>query len=1044
MVQRALSSDPAIKSGNAKVNPGAAWFWGWRLQDGQGFEYTDEGLARAYLASLWAARCIYLRAQKVSSIPLIVKTIDDKYPGRDGKAYDEPLPSRVHQHVLQRLLDRQFKPVRRKLEYDFCIWGRAFIEPGQGGLRRLNPTTIEIDKDPEDGITGYHQNIAGAPGADYKPSDLVYIYDFDPEDDLGGVPLLAWALQVVGAENATRDYVANFFENDATPAGMITSDQLWQQTDIERAQNWWDKLFKGAQNKGKIAVMPGGLKFEQISPNIDNMAISELRLEIRREICAIFGVPMTIAGADEAANYSTAQQQYSAFYTETIIPQVEMMVDALNEQLVPRFGSNLKIVAELSDIEVLQEDRAELTTRLSTAVGGGFMTLNEARRIEGNSPFDEDYVLLPSVGLVKVDDLPKIAAKALVDPNAQPGYPPSDQGNEPTEPPAPELPPTNPPPEPPEPENPDGGKTGMPGEGYIVPIQRHHGPLPPSSYLHPRASKAMPTEPIAQDTPQSVKAVGGEAYIGIPLANNTDVLAVQDVLRMQLGTGDDIEYQTAETFHVTLVYAPQVDDMTLRKIANAMGPMSTELRAIGISSFDTPDGEAIHIALAKTPTLKACQAAVFKAFLDAGVMMSEYSIPEQWQPHITLAYAKPGSSDAIDPSDIEPFTAWVTEVDVSRPDYRVIRVITPSGLPSVDADVKRQVALDDLKRWQRKASTKGIHKPFSSVAIPESIQTFVRWDLEFADTPDAIKAVFDKAAAQINSADATPAEFDAFWGGLGDVSKDLMGQVEQMLTAPELRQRLAEQIRGAGNVDIVPAFFEQLNREWADKLVGTEEEPGPLAKIYLAGAARGNELHQQALPKKHRARKALVGVGWNLLAKDALENAKTQTFDLVRGINQQTADAFREGMTDWLNRGGSLVGLVDLLHGRLRGLDLPAGWSPAKIDWATSKARARLIAQTESTRTFTEGNIARWKQVGVTEHRWRTQNDTDVCPVCKSLNNQIAAIGGSGFVIAPNHRQQYGQYIKRPPLHPGCRCFPSPITAYSAAKPTAPKLVVEG
>ncbi len=1028
-VKRGLDNIPATKA--AKVNPGAAWFYGWRMFDEGNFEYTDEGLTRAYLASLWAARCIYLRAQKVASIPLIVKTLDDKYPGRDGKAYDQPIPSRVHQHILQRFLDRSFKSVRRRIEYDYCIWGRAFLSVNQGGFRRLNPTTIEVEKDPERGIMGYQQYVSGAKAAKWAPNKMVYIYDFDPEDDLGGVPLLAWALQTIGAENSTRQYIASFFENDATPAGMITSDNLMREPDIKTISDWWSKTFKGPDNAGKIAIMPG-MKYEQISPNIEDMALAELRLEVRREICAAFGVPMTIAGADEAANYSTSQSQYSVFYTETIIPQVELIIDAINDQLVPHLSPNLKVVAELSDIEVLQEDRAELTTRLTVAVGAGMKTLNEARRIEGDTPFDEDYLILPNVGLVRVRDLPKIADLALQGANTGGG---GGFGG-PPEPPAPEQPPAPPAPEAPAPETPPEVGPSEPDKNtaqYIVPISRDRGPLPPSDFLHPRAAKAA----------------GSEAYVSIALTNNPDVIKIQDQLRAQGIAGDDIEYQDPETFHVTLVYAPQVDDVTLRGIANKMGPMSTELRAMGISSFDTPDGDAIHIALSKTPTLKACQEAVFKLLLDAGVMMSEYSIPEQWQPHITLAYAKKGTSDDIDPSEMQPFTVYATEVDISRPDYRVVRVITPANVPSVDLETKHRVALDDLKRWQRKASTKGLHKPFSSTAIPESIQTFVRWDLEALEEvgeeerSKAIKRTFEWAAKAVQNKDTTPEEFETFWSGIGDTSKDLFKMFEQLVSAPEIRDRLAQEVEAAGNTEVVPAFFERLTQEWTDKLLGTEEEPGPLAKIYLAGAVRGNELHQATLPKKHRARKALVNVGWNILAKDALEKARTQTFDLVRGINRQTADAFRNAMGDWISRGGSLTGLTDLLKGRLRGLDIPEGWSDSKIKWATSRNRARLIAQTESTKVFVDGNKARWQQVGVKEWRWRTQADYDVCNTCKALNNQIVPIDGAGFVVPPAHRKQYGQHVKQPPIHPGDRCFVAPVTAYGAPKPKTPQLIVE-
>ncbi|MHC4302802.1 MAG: structural protein, partial [Planctomycetota bacterium] len=73
--------------------------------------------------------------------------------------------------------------------------------------------------------------------------------------------------------------------------------------------------------------------------------------------------------------------------------------------------------------------------------------------------------------------------------------------------------------------------------------------------------------------------------------------------------------------------------------------------------------------------------------------------------------------------------------------------------------------------------------------------------------------------------------------------------------------------------------------------------------------------------------------------------------------------------------------------------DIPPGWSPGKLEWATSRSRARLIAQTETTRAFTEGNFERWRQIGVTEAQWRTQQDAHVDDeICRPLHGVIGSL----------------------------------------------------
>jgi hypothetical protein len=48
--------------------------------------------------------------------------------------------------------------------------------------------------------------------------------------------------------------------------------------------------------------------------------------------------------------------------------------------------------------------------------------------------------------------------------------------------------------------------------------------------------------------------------------------------------------------------------------------------------------------------------------------------------------------------------------------------------------------------------------------------------------------------------------------------------------------------------------------------------------------------------------------------------------------------------------------------------------------------RAELIAVTEVTRAFAEGNMVAWRESGVIQkRRWNTANDELVCPICGPL-----------------------------------------------------------
>jgi len=83
------------------------------------------------------------------------------------------------------------------------------------------------------------------------------------------------------------------------------------------------------------------------------------------------------------------------------------------------------------------------------------------------------------------------------------------------------------------------------------------------------------------------------------------------------------------------------------------------------------------------------------------------------------------------------------------------------------------------------------------------------------------------------------------------------------------------------------------------------------------------------------------------------------------------------------------------------------------LDPIFSENRAEMIAITETTKAFQDGNLLAWGALGayVTHMQWHTQEDERVCPVCAPKDNKIISILSS----------------EKPPAHPRCRCFTTPV-----------------
>jgi SPP1 gp7 family putative phage head morphogenesis protein len=124
-------------------------------------------------------------------------------------------------------------------------------------------------------------------------------------------------------------------------------------------------------------------------------------------------------------------------------------------------------------------------------------------------------------------------------------------------------------------------------------------------------------------------------------------------------------------------------------------------------------------------------------------------------------------------------------------------------------------------------------------------------------------------------------------------------------------------------------------------------------------------------------------------------------YDLVRGIIATTRDRIALEVAEYVRNSETIGTLI----GRLSegGLFAPD--------------RAQLIAVTEVTRAFAEGNREAWKASGVIEkRRWRTNADELVCPICGPLAGQVVGLD-----------EEFEGGISGPPAHPRCRCWVTPV-----------------
>lgn len=142
-----------------------------------------------------------------------------------------------------------------------------------------------------------------------------------------------------------------------------------------------------------------------------------------------------------------------------------------------------------------------------------------------------------------------------------------------------------------------------------------------------------------------------------------------------------------------------------------------------------------------------------------------------------------------------------------------------------------------------------------------------------------------------------------------------------------------------------------------------------------------------------------VAVDWGLADREAARWARQYSFELVKGINDTTAQRLQVAVSEAIENG---EGVYDLGR-RLRG-----------VDGAFGANRADAIAITETTRAHAQGQITSAQTAGAYGTEWMTANDEIVrkCPICWPNHEQVRAFGDP---FPSGHTE--------PPGHPRCRCY---------------------
>lgn len=254
-------------------------------------------------------------------------------------------------------------------------------------LHILDPRRVEPLIDEESGAVFYRlksNDLAGIHEDVIIPArEIIHDRGLTPFHPLVGVsPLIAAGLAATTGLNIANN-ASDFFKNACNISGIVLAPDGLPAGSSETIKANYEQRYTG-KNSGKLAVLTGGAKFQQLTMSAVDAQLLEQLNWTAQDIARAFHCPAWKIGAGPSAPYTNNEDTQLAYYSDALQNLIESLELSLDEGLglAPNERTEL-------DVETLL--RMDTTTRYTCygqAIGGGWMTVNEARARESMPPVE--------------------------------------------------------------------------------------------------------------------------------------------------------------------------------------------------------------------------------------------------------------------------------------------------------------------------------------------------------------------------------------------------------------------------------------------------------------------------------------------------------------------------------------------------------------------------------------------------------------------------------------------------------------------------------
>jgi HK97 family phage portal protein len=331
-------------------------------------------------------RCLRVLSGTIASLPRCIRK-----PKAEGRGREV-----VRKHPLMRLLCGRANRWQNSFEWLAMMIGhvalrgtgynRIFVD-GKGDITELlplHPDRMKVEVLTSGAYRYVHTLPDGTP--EPLPPGAVFKLTGLQTNGLTGLSVIELGRESIGEGLAQQQYGARFITNDARPGVWIEYPGTFKDKDARKAfLESYQQGLNGA-NRGKAAVMEGGMKLHELGIKNTDAQFLEGRKDKAIDICRWFGVPPHIAFALEKATNNNIEQLSIEFDRYTLREWVECLEAAIEDQLLTDEERDEGLEFEFDMDSLARGDMEARGEFYNSGIQAGWLMRNEARVREGLDP----------------------------------------------------------------------------------------------------------------------------------------------------------------------------------------------------------------------------------------------------------------------------------------------------------------------------------------------------------------------------------------------------------------------------------------------------------------------------------------------------------------------------------------------------------------------------------------------------------------------------------------------------------------------------------